>query len=52
MPRQDTSDRLESEKKAMERFPNNSPSHRAAREQFIAYEEVERFRKILKEANF
>ena len=34
------------------RFPDNSPSHRAARDQLVADEEVERMRKILNETSF
>ena len=52
MPWQDTADMLESENKALSRFPDNSPSHRAAREQLVADEEVERTRKILNETSF
>ena len=43
---------LESENKALSRFPDNSPSHRAARDQLVADEEVERTRKILNETSF
>ena len=52
MPWQDTANMLESENKALSRFPDNSPSHRAAREQLVADEEVERTRKILNETSF
>ena len=52
MPWQDTADMLESENKALARFPDNSPSHRAARDQLVADEEVERTRKILNETSF
>ena len=52
MPWQETADMLESENKALARFPDNSPSHRAAREQLVADEEVERTRKILNETSF
>ena len=39
-------------RQALSRFPDNSPSHRAAREQLVADEEVERTRKILNETSF
>ena len=52
MPWQDTADMLESENKVLSRFPDNSPSLRAAREQLVADEEVERTRKILNETSF
>ena len=52
MPWQETADMLESENKALARFPDNSPSHRAARDQLVADEEVERTRKILNETSF
>ena len=52
MPWQETADMLESENKALSRFPDNSPSHRAARDQLVADEEVERTRKILNETSF
>ena len=36
MPWQETADMLESENKALHSFPDNSPSHRAARDQLVA----------------
>ena len=52
MPWQETADMLESENRSLSMFPDNSPSHRAARDQLVADEEVERTRKILNETSF